>query len=232
MNPRVRWLGRVEYAPTWRAMQAFTDHRDSDSADEVWFLEHEAVFTQGMNGRAEHVLAPGEIPVVGIDRGGQVTYHGPGQLVAYPLLDLRRRGIGVRELVVALEDAVIALAAAHGIEAAGRRDAPGVYVRGRKLASIGLRIRRGCSYHGLALNVAMDLEPFSRIRPCGLEGIEMTQLAGEGVALGMRDAARALAPRLCAALGLDWDGRWLPPCPELPAVQSATSTTPLAVRSR
>lgn len=229
MNARLRWLGRVPYAPTWRAMQALTDARDEQTPDEIWFLEHDPVFTQGLNGRAEHLLAPGDIPVVGIDRGGQVTYHGPGQLVIYPLLDMRRAGIGVRELVVALENAVIALAAAHGIEAAGRRDAPGVYVRGRKLASIGLRIRRGCSYHGLALNVDMSLEPFSRINPCGMAGLAMTQLAAEGAELGVRDAAGELAPLLCAALGLDWDGRWL--AAPAPARHSATSTTPLAVRS-
>jgi len=231
MNALLRWHGRVGYEPVWRAMQAFTDARDEDTPDEVWFLEHDPVFTQGLNGRAEHVLAPGNIPVVGIDRGGQVTYHGPGQLVVYPLVDLRRRGIGVRDLVVALEDAVIALAAAHGIEAAGRRDAPGVYVGGRKLASIGLRIRRGCSYHGLALNVDMDLEPFSRINPCGMAGLAMTQLAAEGAALAVRGAADALAPRLCAALGLEWDGRWLAAREPAPPAQSATSTTPLAVRS-
>jgi lipoyl(octanoyl) transferase len=229
MNARLCWLGRVPYAPTWRAMQTLTDARGERTPDELWFLEHDPVFTQGLNGRAEHLLAPGDIPVVGIDRGGQVTYHGPGQLVIYPLVDLRRAGIGVRDLVVALEDAVIALAAAHGIEAAGRRDAPGVYVRGRKLASIGLRIRRGCSYHGLALNVDMDLEPFSRINPCGMTGLAMTQLAAEGAALGVRDAARELAPLLCAALGLHWDGGWL----AAPAATrySATSTRPLAVRS-
>ncbi len=232
MSALLRWLGRVDYAPTWRAMQAFTDLRGEATPDEIWFLEHDPVFTQGLNGRAEHLLAPGDIPVVGIDRGGQVTYHGPGQLVVYPLVDLRRRGIGVRELVVALESAVIAQAAARGIVAAGRRDAPGVYVRGRKLASIGLRIRRGCSYHGLALNVNMDLEPFSRINPCGMAGLSMTQLREEGAALDVRGAARELAPHLCGALGLDWDGRWLAaPGPAAPRSQSATSTTPLAVRS-
>ena len=232
MNAALRWLGRAGYEPTWRAMQAFTDARDEATADEVWFLEHDRVFTQGLNGRAEHLLAPGDIPVVGIDRGGQVTYHGPGQLVVYPLVDLRRRGIGVRELVVGLENAVIALAAAHGIAAAGRREAPGVYVRGRKLASIGLRIRRGCSYHGLALNVDMDLEPFSRINPCGMAGLAMTQLSAEGAALAVRGAADALAPHLCAALGLEWHGRWLAARGPAPApAQSATSTTPLAVRS-
>ena len=143
MNAVLRWLGRADYAPTWRAMQSFTDARDAETPDEAWFLEHAPVFTQGLNGRPEHLLATGDIPVVGIDRGGQVTYHGPGQLVVYTLIDLRRRGIGVRDLVVALENAVIALAARYGITAAGRRDAPGVYVDGRKLASLGLRIRRG-----------------------------------------------------------------------------------------
>jgi lipoyl(octanoyl) transferase len=231
MNARVRWLGRVGYEPTWRAMQSFTDARGEATPDEVWFLEHDRVFTQGLNGRAEHVLAPGDIPVVGIDRGGQVTYHGPGQLVVYPLVDLRRAGIGVRELVVALEGAVIALAAAHGIEAAGRRDAPGVYVHGRKLASIGLRIRRGCSYHGLALNVDMDLEPFSRIHPCGMAGLAMTQLREQGAALDPRRAAGELAPHLCGALGLAWDGAWLAGLDPASPPQSATSTTPLAVRS-
>jgi lipoyl(octanoyl) transferase len=206
--PFFRWLGRVEYEPTWRAMQRFTDERGGDTPDEVWFLEHPPVFTQGMAGKAEHVLAAGDIPVVQIDRGGQVTYHGPGQLVVYPLLDLRRRGLGVRELVVALEQAVIALCSGHGIEAAGRRDAPGVYVDGRKLASIGLRVRRGASYHGLALNVDGDLEPFARINPCGYAGLEMTRLADLGVTLDLREAADALAPRLARSLGLEWPGEW------------------------
>jgi lipoyl(octanoyl) transferase len=226
MNAVVRQLGRVAYEPTWLAMQAFTDRRDASTPDELWFLEHEPVFTQGLNGRAEHVLAPGDIPVVGIDRGGQVTYHGPGQLVMYALVDIRRRGIGVRELVVALENAVAALAAQHGIAAIGRREAPGVYVGGRKLASIGLRVRRGCSYHGLALNVDMDLEPFARINPCGIAGLEMTQLVAEGARTDLADSALALAPLAVDALGLAWDGRWSGP----PAYR-ATSTTPLSVRS-
>jgi lipoyl(octanoyl) transferase len=204
----VRQLGRVAYEPTWLAMQAFTDRRDAATPDELWFLEHDPVFTQGLNGRAEHLLAPGDIPVVGIDRGGQVTYHGPGQLVMYALVDIRRRGIGVRELVVALEDAVATLAAQHGIAAVGRREAPGVYVGGRKLASIGLRVRRGCSYHGLALNVDMDLEPFARINPCGIAGLEMTQLVAEGARTDLADSALALAPLAVDALGLAWDGRW------------------------
>ena len=223
MTAVFRWIGRVDYAPTWRAMQSFTDERDATTPDEVWFLEHAPVFTQGLNGKREHLLAPGDIPVVGIDRGGQVTYHGPGQLVVYPMIDLRRRGIGVRELVVALESAVIALAAAHGISASARRDAPGVYVEGRKLASLGLRIRHGCSYHGFALNVDMDLEPFGRINPCGMAGLEMTQLGTLGVTGGVHEIALEIAPMLRDALGLAWNERW--------SGQSETSTTPLSVSS-
>lgn len=179
--PVVRRLGRVDYEPTWRRMQALTETRGPDQADELWFLEHPPVFTLGLNGSREHLLAPGDIPVVHVDRGGQVTYHGPGQLVVYPLLDLGRSGLGVRALVCALERAVIRCVAGYGIEARGDREAPGVYVEGRKLASIGLRVRRNCSYHGLALNVAMDLEPFSRINPCGFQGLQLTQLAELGV---------------------------------------------------
>jgi len=228
----VRDLGRVAYEPAWHAMQAFTESRDETTRDELWFLEHDPVFTQGLNGKAEHVLAAGDIPVVGIDRGGQVTYHGPGQLVMYALVDLRRLGIGVRELVIALENAVIALAAQHGIDAAGRREAPGVYVGARKLASIGLRVRRGCSFHGIALNVDMDLEPFTRINPCGMAGLEMTQLAAEGAATDLAAAARALAPLAVEKLGLAWDGLWTSgEFGERPRSQSATSTTPLSVRS-
>jgi lipoyl(octanoyl) transferase len=232
VNTLLRWLGRVGYEPTWQAMQAFTDRRDAGTPDEIWFLEHAPVFTQGLNGRPEHLLATGDIPVVGIDRGGQVTYHGPGQLVVYVLVDLRRQGIGVRDLVVALEQAVVALAARRGIEAKGRRDAPGVYVAGRKLASLGLRVRRGCSYHGLALNVDMDLEPFGRINPCGMAGLAMTQLADEGAPGSLLDIARELAPLVCGALALEWDGEWHGAAAAAPAaVQSATSTTPLSVRS-
>jgi lipoyl(octanoyl) transferase len=172
-----RRLGLVPYEPTWRAMQRFTDARDVATADELWFLEHPPIFTLGMSGKREHVLAPGDIPVIQTDRGGQVTYHGPGQLVVYPLIDLKRAGLGVRDLVSALERAVIGYVSELGIQARSRRDAPGVYVEGRKLASIGLRIRRGASYHGIALNVSMDLEPFSRINPCGYAGLQMTQLA-------------------------------------------------------
>jgi len=183
-------------------MQYLVDERGSDAPDEIWFLEHPPVFTLGMNARPEHVLAPGDIPVVPIDRGGQVTYHGPGQLVVYPLLDLGRARLGVRPLVEGIERAIVATVAQWGIEAAGRRDAPGVYVGARKLASIGLRIRRGCSYHGLALNVAMDLEPFRRINPCGYAGLEMTQVSELGGPADLGVVADALAPQLLAALGL------------------------------
>jgi lipoyl(octanoyl) transferase len=208
MAPILRWLGRVDYEPTWRAMQAFTEARDSATADEIWFLEHPPVFTLGMNAAREHVLAPGDIPLVQIDRGGQVTYHGPGQLVVYPLLDVRRAALGVRQLVMALENAVVALVAQWNIEAEGRRDAPGIYVAGRKLASIGLRIRRGCSYHGLAFNVAMDLEPFGRINPCGYRGLQVTDLRSLGVTLDLRTAAQLLAPQLLSSLNLPAEPNW------------------------
>jgi len=183
--PVTRQLGMQEYEPTWRRMQSFTESRGADTADELWFLEHPPVFTLGLNGSREHLLAPGDIPVVQVDRGGQVTYHGPGQLVLYPLLDLDRSGLGVRGLVCALERAVIRCVAGYGIEAQGDRDAPGVYVEGRKLASIGLRIRRNCSYHGLSFNLDMDLEPFTRINPCGFSQLEVTQLSALGVEHGM-----------------------------------------------
>ena len=196
----IKWLGRVPYEPTWRAMQRFTDTRDEYTRDELWLLEHEPVFTLGMNGDPAHVLAAGDIPVVRIDRGGQVTYHGPGQLVVYVLIDLRRASLGVRELVTALELAVIDLAARHGITAVCREQAPGVYVEGRKLASVGLRVRRGGSYHGLALNVNMDLEPFGRINPCGYAGLEMTQLAALGGPSGVEQTGRELTPLLLARL--------------------------------
>ena len=198
--PLFRHLGKVEYEPTWRRMQAFTETRGADQADEIWMLEHPPVFTLGLNGSREHVLAPGDIPVVQVDRGGQVTYHGPGQLVVYPLLDLARAGLGIRTLVCALERAVIRCVAAYGIDAVGNREAPGVYVAGRKLASIGLRIRRNCSYHGLALNVDMDLEPFHRINPCGFRDLELTQLATLGVTHGLQRVAADLEAALLAEL--------------------------------
>jgi lipoyl(octanoyl) transferase len=197
---QVKWLGRLPYEPTWRAMQAFTDERGPATPDELWLLEHDPVYTLGMNADPSHVLDAGGIPVLQIDRGGQVTYHGPGQLVVYPLIDVRRAGIGVRGLVTALERAVIDLAAAHGIVAECRANAPGVYVQGAKLASVGLRVRRGGSYHGLALNVAMDLAPFGRINPCGYAGLAMTQLSTLGGPGSVQAAGEALAPLLLARL--------------------------------
>ena len=196
----LRWLGRVDYEPTWRAMQRFTDERGPDTPDEVWLLEHPPVFTLGLAADPSHVLAPGEIPVIQIDRGGQVTYHGPGQLVAYPLVDVKRLGISVRGLVTALERAVIDYVAGFGITAVGRRDAPGVYVDGRKLAALGLRIRRHASYHGLALNVDMDLAPFSRINPCGMAGLEITQLKDLGGPADVKAVADALGPQIVKSL--------------------------------
>lgn len=206
MTPIIKRLGLVEYEPTWRAMQRFTDERNEQTSDEIWFLEHPPVFTLGMNAKREHLLAPGDIPVVQIDRGGQVTYHGPGQLVVYPLIDLRRAKLGVRDLVTALERAVIDYAAEFGARAECRRNAPGVYVDGRKVASVGIRVRRGASFHGLAMNVKLDLEPFSRINPCGYAGLEMTQLADLGGPASIDAAADGLEPHLLRALGFATEG--------------------------
>ena len=172
----VKQLGLVDYEETFAAMQDFTDRRGPDTTDEIWLLEHRPVFTLGLNGDRSHLLAPRNIPVVQVDRGGQVTYHGPGQLVVYTLIDLKRAQLGIRDLVSALENSVIKLLAGFDIESAARCDAPGVYVDGKKVASVGLRIRRGCSYHGLSLNVAMDTEPFTRINPCGFDDLSVTQL--------------------------------------------------------
>jgi lipoyl(octanoyl) transferase len=189
----VRWLGRVEYEPAVSQMQRFTDERTAATPDELWLLEHPPVFTLGMAADRAHVLAAGDIPVVHTDRGGQVTYHGPGQLVVYPLLDIRRAGLAVRALVMHLEQSVIDLVARHGIQARGRRDAPGVYVDGQKLASLGLRVRRGASYHGLALNVDMDLAPFACINPCGMAGLTVTSLAQLGIGVSVESAGREFA---------------------------------------
>ena len=198
----VRRLGVRDYQPVWRAMQEYTERRGADSADELWLVEHPPVFTVGLNGKPEHLLAPGDIPVVQIDRGGQVTYHGPGQLVFYPLLDLRRLKLGVRQLVTSLEQAVIDLLGDYGITAVGRRDAPGVYVDGAKIAALGLRVRRGCSYHGLSLNVAMDLEPFARINPCGYPDLRVTQLSALAGPVEMAAVAQGLSVHLARGLGV------------------------------
>ncbi len=172
-----RYLGLQPLPEVWADMKAFTEVRERDAADEIWFTEHPPVYTLGLNADRTHLLAPGDIDVVQIDRGGQVTYHGPGQLVAYMMIDLRRRGLDIRRLVTSIENAVIDSVAPTGLAAYGRRDAPGVYIDGRKFAALGLRVRRGCTYHGLAVNVAMDLEPFSRINPCGYDDLEVTQLS-------------------------------------------------------
>ncbi|WP_045387393.1 lipoyl(octanoyl) transferase LipB [Vibrio rotiferianus] len=176
----VKRLGRQDYEPVWKAMHEFTDQRTDDTPDEVWLVEHNPVFTQGQAGKAEHLINTGDIPVVQSDRGGQVTYHGPGQLVAYFLINLRRKKLGVRDLVTHIENLVINTLKAYNIDSAARPDAPGVYVDGKKICSLGLRIRKGCSFHGLALNVNMDLGPFLRINPCGYEGMEMVQVSQVG----------------------------------------------------
>ncbi|MCP5161000.1 MAG: lipoyl(octanoyl) transferase LipB [Hahellaceae bacterium] len=173
----VRYLGRQPYEPVWKRMQTFTSSRHEQTADEIWFLEHDPVFTLGQAGKPEHLLAPGDIPIVPVDRGGQVTYHGPGQLVGYLLFDIKRMGIGSRELVSRIEHALVNALGEYGISAQARQDAPGVYVADAKIASLGLRIRKGCSFHGLSLNVSMDLSPFNRINPCGYAGMVMTQMS-------------------------------------------------------
>ena len=217
----VRVLGRVDYRPTYEAMQAFTEARTSDTPDEIWLCEHPPVFTQGLSGRAEHVLAAGDIPVVATNRGGQVTYHGPGQVVAYPLLDLRRRGYFVKEYVYRLEEAVIRTLREFGVTGHRIRSAPGIYVRLddpfshaiipvpprgdlfrglAKIAALGVKVSRHCTYHGVALNVAMDLEPFSRINPCGYAGLETADLSRIGVPTHWNDAAQVLGQKLVALL--------------------------------
>jgi lipoyl(octanoyl) transferase len=192
----IKRLGRVDYEPTWRAMQAFTAARGPATPDELWLLEHSPVFTLGQAGRREHLLRPTEIPLIPIDRGGQITYHGPGQVVVYVLVDLKRRGYGVRELVQRMEQAVIDLLAESGIGSERRAGAPGVYVGGAKIAALGLRIKHGCSYHGLALNVDMDLAPFSLINPCGYTGLAVTQTRDHGIP----DMPERLGERLAVLL--------------------------------
>ncbi|ENM5902697.1 lipoyl(octanoyl) transferase LipB [Vibrio mimicus] len=196
----VRRLGRRDYTPVWQAMHQFTDQRDSTTRDEVWLVEHNPVFTQGQAGKAEHLLNTGDIPVVQSDRGGQVTYHGPGQLVAYFLIDLRRKHLGVRELVTHIENLVINTLKHYQIDSAARPDAPGVYVQDKKICSLGLRIRKGCSFHGLALNIQMDLTPFQRINPCGYAGMEMVQLSDLYGPIGIEQVEQALIQELVTLL--------------------------------
>ncbi len=198
---RVRQLGLCAYEPVWRDMQVFTQQRDADASDEIWLLQHQPVYTLGMNGKREHLRVPRDIPVVEIDRGGQVTYHGPGQLLAYTLFDLKRLNMGVRGLVEALESSVVDWLGSQGVTAVARRDAPGVYVEGAKIAALGLRIKRGCSYHGLALNVNMDLEPFAGINPCGYEGMAVTRTSDLGINLDVEEVAAEWLPYLAERLG-------------------------------
>ena len=198
----LRDLGRQPYEPVWRAMQAFTDTRDDATPDELWLVEHEPVFTLGQAGKPEHVLAPGDIPVIHVDRGGQVTYHGPGQIVLYPLLDLRRLKLGVREYVCRIEQAIIDTLGDWNIEAVRREGAPGVYVAGAKIAALGIRVRRGCTFHGLAFNAAMDLEPFGRINPCGYEGLQVTSVLDLGGPSSMEAMKPVLLDAMAAQFGL------------------------------
>lgn len=197
----IRELGHETYVPVWKRMQQFTDNRDDSTTDEIWLVEHDPVFTQGQAGKAEHLLFPGEIPVVQVDRGGQVTYHGPGQQVAYFMIDLRRKNMGPRDLVSGIENAIVDMLALYGIEAYPRSDAPGVYTDDQKICSLGLRIRKGKSFHGLALNVNMDLEPFSRINPCGYQGMQMTQIIEKGGPDNLERVKPDLIDQLCDKLG-------------------------------
>lgn len=198
----IRDLGRVDYVDTWQRMQQFTDTRDEQTPDELWLLEHEPVFTQGQAGKAEHLLFPGEIPVVQVDRGGQVTYHGPGQLVVYVLLNIKRRNLGVRQLVNLIEQSIVDTLAIYQLNAYAKADAPGVYVDEKKVASLGLRIRKGCSFHGLALNVDMDLSPFQRINPCGYAGMQMIQTKDIGGPASIADAKQQLTHQLLQLLNV------------------------------
>jgi lipoyl(octanoyl) transferase len=197
------FAGLQPYEPIWRAMQAFTDARDAETPDELWVVEHAPVFTLGQAGKWEHVLIPGDIPVVPVDRGGQVTYHGPGQIVAYPLIDLRRTGVGVREFVTRIEQAIIDTLDHWNIGAARKEGAPGVYVGGAKIAALGLRVRRGCTFHGLAFNINMDLEPFRRINPCGFQGLQVTQMLDLGGPSRLADVEAELVAQLARQLGLE-----------------------------
>ncbi|OBT20857.1 octanoyltransferase [Vibrio tasmaniensis] len=199
----VKKLGRQDYEPVWKAMHKFTDERSEEDVDQVWLVEHNPVFTQGQAGKAEHVLNAGNIPVIQSDRGGQVTYHGPGQLVAYFLINIRRKKFGVRDLVTHIENLVINTLKAYNINSTARPDAPGVYVDGKKICSLGLRIRRGCSFHGLALNVDMDLSPFLRINPCGYQGMEMAQVSQLGGPSELESVEQQLIQELVELLGYD-----------------------------
>jgi lipoyl(octanoyl) transferase len=197
---KIKHLGFSEYEPVWRAMQEFTDSRDKDTTDEIWTVEHPPVFTQGQAGKAEHILAAGDIPVIQVDRGGQVTYHGPGQIVIYPLIDLKRHKMGIKALVHGIEEAIIQTLSQYDVHAQRRENAPGVYVEGKKVASLGLRVRKGCTFHGLAFNIRMDLEPFSRINPCGFLGLEVVQLSELVNDVDFHQVQNELVDNLCNIL--------------------------------
>lgn len=203
----VKNLGEKPYAETWQAMKSFTDSRDECAADEFWYVQHPPVYTLGQAGKVEHLLTPGDIPIVHSDRGGQVTYHGPGQLVCYLLLDIRRLQLGVRDLVTAIEQSIVQLINSYGVVAEAKPEAPGVYVDGRKLAALGLRIRKGCSYHGLSLNVDMDLGPFSNINPCGIEGLEVVDMKRLGIDRPMAKIMEELTDILVQQIGYNGDPR-------------------------
>lgn len=199
----VRQLNQADYITVWQAMQKFTDDRTDETTDELWLVEHPAVFTQGQAGKEEHLLMPGDIPVVQVDRGGQVTYHGPGQQVIYFMINLRRRKMGVRELVTLIENGIVATLADYDIKANAKPDAPGVYVDGKKIASLGLRVRKGCSFHGLALNIEMDLSPFSRINPCGYAGLEMIQTTDICALTSVEEAGKTLVKHMSKLLNVE-----------------------------
>lgn len=216
----VRDLGRHAYEPVWRAMQGFTDARDADTPDEIWLVEHDPVFTLGQAGKPEHVLMPGDIPVLKVDRGGQVTYHGPGQIVAYPLLDLKRSKVGVREYVCRIEQAVIDTLGHWNIHAERRDGAPGVYVNGAKVAALGIRVRRGCTFHGLAFNIDMDLSPYHRINPCGYAGLQVTSMLDLGGPSSLDAVKPVLLEALAAQFGLQLQTA---PPPDLVALSSLSA---------
>jgi lipoyl(octanoyl) transferase len=197
---KLKHLGLCDYEPIWRAMQKFTDQRHGKTVDELWMVEHPPVFTQGQAGKAEHILNSGDIPIIQVDRGGQVTYHGPGQIIIYPLIDLKRHKIGIKALVNGIEEALIQTMADFGIQAKRKEKAPGVYVDGKKIASLGLRVRKGCTFHGLAFNIRMDLEPFQRINPCGYAGLEVTQLSELNAAVEYAEVQEILVNKLCEIL--------------------------------
>ncbi len=209
----LRDLGRQAYEPVWRAMQRYTDARDDSTPDELWLVEHDPVFTLGQAGKDEHVLMPGDIPVLHVDRGGQVTYHGPGQIVLYPLLDLRRLKVGVKDYVCRIEQAMIDTLADWNIHAQRREGAPGVYVNGAKIGALGIRVRHGCTFHGLAFNIAMDLEPFSRINPCGYQGLQVTSMLDLGGPSSLDAVKPALVAHIARLFGLDVESA----APQLPA---------------